>query len=230
MALPLEASASAPGILRVAAAPGAFGVDEEDAAAPALPNSNQLASIPCCSRKPLTFTNCDLMVSLNTLACWAMVEPPRNTTPDNKPASTRQTMVSRRACGSLTTRPSKLVIALRATPSRMPAKIRNSVVAKTHANNSSAANPIAPMPPTEIAHARSLRAERRSSTGTGTSFPCSRSIPARTVSSNRRRIKPGRGPAHKTCRVILVPQRFDAGAVAVASVRRGSRHGQGRTV
>ena len=96
--------------------------------------------MPFRSRNALTLTSCDLIVSLSTVACWAMVAPPRKTTPDSRPASTRQTMASRSACGSLTTRPSSLVMALSATPSSMPAKIRNSVAAKYQVNSSSAAN------------------------------------------------------------------------------------------
>ncbi len=69
------------------------------------------------------------MVSLSAVACCAMVVPPRKTTPDSIVASTRQTIVSRSACGSLTTRPSIAVRALSATPSSIPAKIRNSVAA-----------------------------------------------------------------------------------------------------
>ncbi len=67
-------------------------------------------------------------------------------------------MVRRRVCANLTTRPSKLVMALSATASSMPAKTRNSVAAKVHVNSRSAANNRMPMPPTLIAHARSLRA------------------------------------------------------------------------
>ena len=74
------------------------------------------------------------------------------------PATSRQTTVSRSEWGSLTTRPSRLLMALSATPSSMPENIRNSVAAKFQANASSAANSTAPMPPTDIAHARSLRA------------------------------------------------------------------------
>ena len=98
------------------------------------------------------------MVLLSTVACCAIVVPPRNTTPDNIPARTRQTMVSRSACGSRTTRPSRSVMALRATPSNMPAKIRKMVAAKCQVNSNSAANSTIAMPPTAIAHARSLRA------------------------------------------------------------------------
>ena len=49
-------------------------------------------------------------------------------------------------------------MALSATPSSMPAKIRNSVAAKYQVNSKSAAKTTTPMPPTDIAHARSLRA------------------------------------------------------------------------
>ena len=90
----------------------------------------------------MTPTSCDLIVSLSAVACCAMVAPPRKTTPDSRPASTRQTMVSRSECGSLTTRPSRSVMALSATPSSIPAKIRNSVAAKYQVNSKSAANPI----------------------------------------------------------------------------------------
>ena len=78
--------------------------------------------------------------------------------PDSIPATARHTMVSRNAWGRRTTRPSRLLMALSATPSIMPAKIRNSVAAKYHVNSKSAINRTTPMPPTEIAHARSLRA------------------------------------------------------------------------
>ena len=127
--------------------------------------------MPFLSRKALTLTSCDLMVLLRTVACCAMVAPPRNTTPDSIPASARQTSVSRSECGSLTIRPSRLVMVLSATPSNMPAKIRNSVAAKYQVNSSSAAKATAPMPPTDIAHARSLRARSRSSAETATLIP-----------------------------------------------------------
>ena len=55
-------------------------------------------------------------------------------------------------------RPSRSVMAFSATPSSMPAKIRNSVAAKFQVNSNSAANSTMPMPPTAIAQARSLRA------------------------------------------------------------------------
>ena len=100
-----------------------------------LPKSKKLVSMPFLSRKALTLTSCDLIVSLNTVVCCAMVAPPRKTMPDSMPASTRQTMVSRSECGSLTTRPSILVMALRATPSSTPAKIRNSVAANAQVNS-----------------------------------------------------------------------------------------------
>ncbi len=109
-------------------------------------------------RKPLTFTSCDLSVLPNAVVCCAIVAPPRNTMPDSMPAATRQTIVSRSACGSCTTRPSKLLMALRATPSSTPANIRNSVAANAQVSASRAANVTTPMPPTDIAHARSLRA------------------------------------------------------------------------
>ena len=117
------------------------------------------------------------MVSLSAVACCAMVAPPRKTTPDNRLASTRQTMVSRSACGSLTWRPSISVKALSATPSSMPAKIRNSVAAKDQVNSNRVAKPTTPMPPTDIAHARSLRFRTRSAE-TFTLIPSRRFPPA----------------------------------------------------
>ena len=66
---------------------------------------------------------------------------------DNIPASARQTMVSRSECGSLTTRPSISVMAVSATPSSTPAKIRNRVAANVQANSNSVANRTTPMPP-----------------------------------------------------------------------------------
>src|SRR3954447_11459310 len=53
----------------------------------------------------------------------------------------------------------------------MPAKIKNSVAAKDQVNSKSAANRTAPMPPTEIAQARSLRVCNRSSAGFATPNP-----------------------------------------------------------
>ena len=114
--------------------------------------------MPLLSRKALTLTSCDLSVLLSTVVCWAMVAPPRKMMPDSMPATARQTMVSRSEWGSLTTRPSRLLMALSATPSSTPAKIRNSVAAKFQVNSNRAANRTTPMPPTDIAHARSLRA------------------------------------------------------------------------
>ena len=114
--------------------------------------------MPFRSRKPLTLTSCDLSVLLSTVVCWAMVAPPRKMMPDSMPATARHTMVSRSACGRRTTRPSRLLMALSATPSSMPAKIKNSVAAKYQVNSNNAANRTTPMPPTDIAHARSLRA------------------------------------------------------------------------
>src|SRR5258707_9067831 len=118
--------------------------------------------MPFRSRNALTLTSCDLMVLLSAAACCAIVVPPRKTTPDSRPASARQTIVSRSECGSLTTRPSLLVMALSATQRSIPAKIRNRVPAKCQVNTNKAANTTMPIPPTDIAHARSLRAERRS--------------------------------------------------------------------
>jgi hypothetical protein len=123
-----------------------------------VPKSKKLVSMPFRSRKPLTLTSCDLSVLLSAVVCWAIVVPPRKTMPDSMPATTRHTAVSRSAWGSRTTRPSKLLMALSATPSSMPENIRNSVAAKCQVNASSAANSTTPMPPTDIAHARSLRA------------------------------------------------------------------------
>src|SRR5579859_7401089 len=60
-------------------------------------------------------------------------------------------------------------MALSATPSSIPAKIRNSAEANVQANIRSAANATMPMPPTQIAQARSVRALRRSSAETLTS-------------------------------------------------------------
>ena len=137
-----------------AAAAGAASSDGEDR----LPKSKKPVSMPFRSRNPLTLTSCDLSVLLNAVVCWAIVVPPRKTIPDSMPATARQTTVSRSACGSRTTRPSRLLMALRATPSRTPENIRNSVAANCHVNASKAANSTTPMPPTDIAHARSFRA------------------------------------------------------------------------
>ncbi len=139
------------------------GAEESAGVVVRFPKSKRPVSIPFFSRNALTLTSCDLIVLVNTVVCCAMVAPPRKTTPDSMPASTRQTTASRSECGSLTTRPSRLLMALSATPSSMPAKIRNRVVAKCQANSKNAANSTTPMPPTDIAHARSLRAWSRSS-------------------------------------------------------------------
>ena len=138
----------------VALGAGAASSDGDDR----VPKSKKLVSMPFRSRKPLTLTSCDLSVLLNAVVCWAIVVPPRKTMPDSMPATTRQTTVSRSACGSRTTRPSRLLMALRATPSRTPENIRNRVAANCQVNASRAANSTTPMPPTDIAHARSLRA------------------------------------------------------------------------
>src|SRR6266849_1530605 len=100
-----------------------------------------------------------------------MVAPPRKTTLDSMPASARQTIVSRSECGSATMRPSPLVVALSAAPSSTPAKIRNRVAAKYQVNSNRVAKATTPMPPTDIAHARSLRAERRSPADIATLIP-----------------------------------------------------------
>jgi len=105
----------------------------------------------------LTFTSCDLIVPLSAVACSAMVAPPRKITPDKTPASARQTIVNRSECVSLTTRPRISVMALSATPSKMPAKIRKSVAAKYQVNTTRVVNATTPMPPTDMAQARSLR-------------------------------------------------------------------------
>ena len=136
------------------AAAGAASSDGDDT----VPKSKKLVSTPFLSRKPLTLTSCVLSVLLSAVVCWAIVVPPRKMMPDSMPATTRHTTVSRSEWGSRTTRPSKLLMALRATPSRMPENIRNSVAAKCQVNASRAANSTTPMPPTDIAHARSLRA------------------------------------------------------------------------
>src|SRR5258708_21594018 len=57
-----------------------------------------------------------------------------------------------------------------ATPSSIPEKIRNRVVAKCQVNSKRAANATMPMPPTDIAHARSWR-EARSPVRTVTLIP-----------------------------------------------------------
>src|SRR5438105_14993892 len=152
------------------------------------------------------------MVSLSTAACCAMVAPPKNTTPESSPASIRQTIVSRSECGSLTIRPSITVMALSATPSSIPAKIRKSVAAKYQVNSTKAANATVPMPPTDIAHARSLRAERRSSAGPATL------IPSHTGFQQHSFAKRGRDQAEK--------DRFDADVLVVPSDARNER-GQG---
>ena len=77
------------------------GAASSEAGADRLPKSKKLVSMPFCSRKALTLTSCDLMVLLSTVACWAMVAPPRKTMPDSMPASARQTIASRSGCGSL---------------------------------------------------------------------------------------------------------------------------------
>ena len=105
IAPPLEASVPALGRLWVGAGlgrgrRGVIGCDDR------LPKSKKLVSTPFFSRNALTLTSCDLIVLLSTVACWAMVAPPRKTTPDSIAASARHTMASRSACGSLTTRPS----------------------------------------------------------------------------------------------------------------------------
>ena len=136
--------------------------------------------MPFLSRKALTLTSCDLIVLLSAVACWAMVVPPRKTTPDSRTVSARQTMTSRRGCGSFTSWPSWLLMAVSATPSNIPAKIMNSVVAKLQVNSNSAANSTMPMPPADIAHARSLRVRSRSSRETANLIPSTR-LPADTL-------------------------------------------------
>ena len=210
MAPPLEAMVLALGRLCVGAAwPAPDGIRR--ASQLRLPKSKKLVSTPFLSRNALTLTSCDLIVLLNTVVCCAMVAPPRKTMPDSMPASTRQTMVSRSECGSLTTRPSMLVIAVSATPSSMPAKIRNRVAAKVQVNSNSAANSTTPMPPTDIAHARSLRARRRSSAGPVTLIPSRRIFRRQSFAKTR----PGSSGAAGT-------RRFDAGVSGVPS-------GAGRT-
>ena len=140
MAPPLEAIVPALGRLVRSARRWALPAPMHPSGDDRLPKSKKLVSMPFLSRNALTLTSCDLIVLLSTVVCCAMVAPPRKTTPDSMPASTRQTMVSRSECGSLTTRPSRLVMALSATPSSMPAKIRNSVAAKCQVNSNSAAN------------------------------------------------------------------------------------------
>src|SRR5207244_3452659 len=71
----------------------------------------------------------------------------------------------------LTTRSSLLLMALSATPSRIPARIRNRVAAKCQVKTNKAANATMPIPPTDIAHARSLRAKRRSLADFATLIP-----------------------------------------------------------
>ena len=108
IAPPLEAIAPALGkIMRSPPRRACAGVDDRRWRCADCRDRNSWCRCRFCSRKALTLTSCDLIVSLSTVACWAMVEPPRKTTPDNRPASTRQTIVSRSACGSLTTRPSR---------------------------------------------------------------------------------------------------------------------------
>src|SRR5712692_5570237 len=97
-------------------------------------------------------------------------------------------------------------MALSATPSSIPAKIKNSVAAKYQVKSNKAANPTTPMPPTDIAHARSSRAARRS-------FETATLIPFQvrsdgTLSSNA----PG-DQAQKA-------RRFDAGVLVVQSDQR----------
>ena len=132
MAPPLDAMVLALG--RLCGVAGTAGADASEGAL-RLPKSKKLVSTPFLSRKALRSTNCDLIVSLSTLVCCAMVAPPRKRMPDSMPASTRPTTVSRSECGSLTTRPSILAIAVRATPSSTPAKIRNRVAAKYQVNS-----------------------------------------------------------------------------------------------
>src|SRR5437870_2155439 len=120
----VPALGSACGVGVAAAGAASSGCDDR------VPKSKKLVSMPFLSRNPLTLTSCDLSVLLNAVVCWAIVVPPRKTMPDSMPATTKQTTVSRSACGSRTTRPSRLLMALRATPSRRPENIRNSVAAK----------------------------------------------------------------------------------------------------
>src|SRR6267154_588470 len=82
-----------------------------------------------------------------------------------------------------------LVMALSATPSSIPAKIRNSVAAKCQLKSNKAANPTTPMPPAVIAHARSLRAARRSLAETATLIPFQAKSDDGTLSSNAPGIK-----------------------------------------
>ena len=114
-------------------------------------------------------------------------------TPGSPSASTRQTIVNRSACGSRITRPSRLVMALSATPSSMPANTKNSVAAKYHENINSAAKATTPMPPTEIAQARSPRAETRSSTEFGNWLPVRLSGPKAHSFDKRPRDQAGKG-------------------------------------
>src|ERR1700722_1119738 len=62
-------------------------------------------------------------------------------------------------------------MALSATPSSIPAKIRNSVAAKYQVNNNSVANSTVATPPTDIAQARLLRACLPSSVEIATPIP-----------------------------------------------------------
>src|SRR5436305_3561647 len=103
------------------------------------------------------------MVPPSTVACCAMVAPPRKSTPDKSASSTRQIAVSRSECGSSVTRPSRLVMAQSAMPSSTPAKIRNSAEAKYQVATSRVANATVATPPTDIAQASSLRLRMRSS-------------------------------------------------------------------
>src|ERR1700682_3326845 len=105
---------------------------------------------------------------------------------------------------------------LRARPSSTPAKIRNSVAAKYQVKSNRVANPTMPMPPTDIAHARSLRAKRRFSAETATLIPLPTSIARSTLSAKAPGIK------------LKKARRFDAGGFVVPSEERKSIGGMGK--
>src|SRR5450755_743795 len=102
IAPPLEARSPGLGRLCVGDDDPGGAVAEDAALALEPPRSKKLVSMPFLSRKALALPSCDLMVLLRTVTCWAMVEPPRKATPDNKTARVTQTIASRSGCGSQT--------------------------------------------------------------------------------------------------------------------------------
>ena len=125
-----------------------------------------------CRGRILTLTICDLMVLLSSDGLLgdggaAEIGDAREHAPQ---ARGRRSRAAPDAAGARR-RPSTLVSALRPTPSSMPVKIRSSVAAKYQVKTSIAVNSTTPMPPTEIAQARSVRVLGRSSLEMVTSGP-----------------------------------------------------------